>query len=113
MPACAKKARVRLTLVSASTKPIGVVAVAVLGVRDTVQLGFPAVVPLVIVVQLAPNGVQTPLTHTEIGLITTKPFTGVGVVTWACAVPRTRNAAAENNIACAINPQRSLKFMVC
>jgi hypothetical protein len=75
--------------------------VAELGAGDLVQTGVK-----LFEVQLMPYGAQTPPLQTEIGLIMTKPFTGV----WASAVPHTRNAATENNIACAIKPQRSLKF---
>src|SRR5215469_5919713 len=106
MPAWAQKARVRFTFVSVSTKPIGVVVVAKLGAGDWVQTGFP-----VAEVQLTPYGAQIPLLQTEIGLIMTKPFTGV---VWASAVPHTRKAAAGNSITCAIERQCGLKFpMFC
>src|SRR5215472_8868950 len=107
MPACAQKARVRFTFVVVSTKPIGVVVVAKLGAGDWVQTGFP-----VAEVQLTPYGAQIPLLQTEIGLIMTKPFTGVVEANWARAVPHTRSAAVENNIACPIARQRSLKFLM-
>jgi hypothetical protein len=91
-----------------STKPIAVLVVAELGTGDLVQFG--EVVPLGDV-QLMPYVAQLLPLQTEIGLIMTKPFTGVVP---ASAVPRTRNAAAENNITCAIERQRSLKFpMFC
>src|SRR5215831_17975614 len=109
MPAWAQKARVRFTFVCASTKPIGVVVVAKLGTGDWVQTGL-----LVAEVQLTPYGAQSAPLQTEIGLIMTKPFTGVVVANWANAVPLIKNAAAETNIACAIERQRGLKFpMFC
>src|SRR5260370_29821059 len=107
MPACAQKARVRFTFVSASTNPMGVVVLA--GRVDWVQTCVP-----VAEVHLRPNGAPSlvPLSHTVIGFITTKPFTGV--VTWASAVPHIKNAAVENSITCAIARQHSLKFrMLC
>jgi hypothetical protein len=83
-----------------------VFTVAELGAGDWVQTGFKLAE-----VQLTPYGAQSPPLQTEIGLIMTKPFTG-GF--WASAVLHTRNAAAENNITCAIERQRNLKFpMVC
>src|SRR6266481_4399377 len=102
MPAWAQKARVRFTFVSVSTKPIGVVVVAKLGAGDWVQTGLP-----VAEVQLTPYGAQSPPLQTEIGLIMTKPFTGV---VWASAVLHARNAAAESDNPCANERQRSLKF---
>src|SRR5215469_1358157 len=103
MPACAQKARVRFTFVVVSTKPIAVLVVAELGAGDLVQFG--EVVPLGDV-QLMPYVAQLLPLQTEIGLIMTKPFTGVV----PRAVPHTRNAAAENNMTCAIERQRGLKF---
>jgi hypothetical protein len=100
MPAWAQKARVRFTFVSASTKPIGVVVVAELGAGDLVQTGVPLVE-----VHLTPYGAQSPPLQTEIGLIMTKPLTGVFC---ASAVLHTRKA--ENKIVCAIKPQRGFKF---
>jgi hypothetical protein len=58
--------------VPASTKPIGVVVVAELGAGDLVQAGVPPVE-----VQLTPYVAQLLPLQTEIGLIMTKPFTGV------------------------------------
>src|SRR5689334_8539591 len=87
--------------VSLSTKPIAVLVVAELGAGDLVQTGVPLAD-----VQVMPYGAQIPPLQTEIGLIMTNPFT------WASAVPHTRNAAAENNVTCAIAPQRSLKFLM-
>src|SRR5437667_9327646 len=101
MPAWAQKARVRFTFVSASTKPMGVFRSAVSGVADWVQTWVP--VP----VHFTPNGAQSPPAHTEIGLIMTKPFTGVSP--WASA-PHTKNAVVENNVTRAIARQHSLKL---
>src|SRR5215469_403612 len=106
MPACAQKARVRFTFVVVSTKPIAVLVVAELGAGDLVQFG--EVVPLGDV-QLMPYVAQLLPLQTEIGLIMTNPFTGV---VRASAVPHTRNAAAENNMTCAIERQRSFKFLM-
>src|SRR5262249_51787958 len=107
MPAWAQKTRVRFRFVLASTKPIGVVVVAELGAGDLVQAGVPPAV--VDGVQLTPYVAQLLPLQTEIGLIMTKPFTGLF---WASAVPHQDNRAAEINIACAIARQRSLKFLI-
>jgi len=85
-----------------STKPIGVVVVAKLGAGDWVQTGLP-----VAEVQLTPYGAQSPPLQTEIGLIMTKPFTGV---VWASAVLHARNAAAESDNPCANERHRIFKF---
>jgi hypothetical protein len=83
-----------------------VVAVAKLGAGDLVQTGFPLVE-----VQLTPYGAQSPPLQTEIGLIMTKPFTGVFC---ASTGPHSKNAAVENNITNAIERQGSFKFaMFC
>jgi hypothetical protein len=84
-----------------------VVVVAKLGAGDWVQTGL-----LVAEVQLTPYGAQSAPLQTEIGLIMTKPFTGVVEANWANAVPLIKNAAAENNITCAIERQRSFKFLM-
>jgi len=91
---------------------MGVVGVAEAGAGDLVQVG--CVVAVDDGVQLTPYvayGVRQPLPlqTTEIGLIMIKPFTGV---VWASAVPHQDNTAAETNIACAIERQRSLKFLM-